>query len=78
MDTDDGAEGEATGGGRDAGEAVQLDFSRLKKQYKATVGPKDRGELAVQFEKEIEEKKELLERVAPNLKVRQLVTTSSS
>lgn len=71
METDDASEGTADCGG--GGGVAALDFSRLKKQYKATVGAKERGVLAVQFESDIEEKKGLLERVAPNLKVRFIV-----
>ena len=69
METDDASEGGGGADGGGGGAAAALDFGRLKKQYKATVGPKERGELAVQFESTIEEKKGLLERVAPNLKV---------
>ena len=65
MDTDDVSEaGAATESG-----AAALDFSRLKKQYRATEGVTERTELAAQFEDIIDEKKGLVERVAPNLKV---------
>ena len=68
MDTDDPPES----GAASAPRSMALDFSPLKKQYRATVGAKERGELAAQFEDNVEEKKGLLERVAPNLKVRYL------
>ena len=65
METDDAAAEDGDG----AAAAVELDFSRLKRQHLNTDTPAERDKVAAQLETGIEETKAALERVAPNLKV---------
>ena len=60
METDDAEE--------ETSQPAAFDFSRLKRQAKATMGPKDREQLDEQYRTDIEARATALARAAPNLK----------
>lgn len=50
------------------GLASKLDYTHLKRQFKATTGPSERQQLQQQFRNDIEARTASLARAAPNLK----------